>query len=108
MYSNHLISSKSIKYLEILYREMWWPILFSLFCFFLYEHSLNKIHKDYRQLYHKLIELNKEKELALNLQQDLLQQINSQSDQMWVELTLMKGLGLVPEGYQKFLIESPK
>ncbi len=37
----------------------------------------------------------------LELQQCLEQQINSQSDLAWLELTLMKGLGLVPENDQK-------
>ncbi|MCE2983850.1 MAG: hypothetical protein LW832_09830 [Parachlamydia sp.] len=45
--------------------------------------------------------LQKEKRTALKRQEDLQLQINSQSDPAWIELTLMKGLGLVPEGEQK-------
>lgn len=85
---------------------MWWPILFILFCYFLYEHAIKNSQKDHQHLHSRLSELYFEKEQALLVQQDLLQQINSQSDQAWVELTLMKGLGLVPEGYQKFFFES--
>lgn len=45
--------------------------------------------------------MQNEKQKALQKQQDLKWQINSQSDLAWIELTLMKGLGLVPEGKKK-------
>ena len=41
------------------------------------------------------------KEFLLEEKEDLKLQINSQKDPAWIELTLMKGLGLVPEGQLK-------
>jgi hypothetical protein len=55
----------------------------------------------YRGLQERLNELENEKRLALDLRENLLYQINSQSDHDWIELTLMKGLGLVPEDQTK-------
>lgn len=43
---------------------------------------------------------NSEKKV-LKERADLEMQITSQSDRAWIELLLMKKLGLVPEGYQK-------
>lgn len=49
----------------------------------------------------RLSNLHTEKSIALEEKEDLLLQIGSQSDPAWIQMTLMKGLGLVPEGQQK-------
>ena len=49
----------------------------------------------------QLYALQSEKKFLLEEKQDLKLQINSQNDPAWIELTLMKGLGLVPEGQLK-------
>lgn len=64
--------------------------------------------KEETALRKKLSDIQIEKEAALNQQQDLRLQIISQQDPAWIELTLMKGLGLVPEGQQKILFSNPK
>ena len=46
-------------------------------------------------------DLLKKKKLALEKQKGLLRQINSQNDPAWIELMLMKEMGLVPEGQTK-------
>lgn len=81
--------------------KSWWVILFMLLCYMFYEQGMRKRDFDYTRLYSQLEELKEQKKRALAVQDDLLLQINSQSDPDWVELTLMKGLGLVPEGYIK-------
>jgi hypothetical protein len=58
-----------------------------------------KIEYDKLKLYES--ELEKKKADALNIQKDLQLRVDSQSDPTYIELTLMKGLGLVPEGYKK-------
>lgn len=67
----------------------------------MYEQGLKERDLIYQQLTQKLTDLKQEKQTALHLQQNLQLQVNSQSDLAWIELTLMKGLGLVPEGQQK-------
>ena len=67
----------------------------------LYEEGLKKRDVLYQQLTDQQRILKREKGEALQRRENLQRQINSQSDLNWVELTLMKGLGLVPEGQQK-------
>lgn len=89
------------KFIEITLFQTWWVILFILFCYGAYEHTLEKYLREYHLLHSRLEELQFEKKEALRVQENLLLQINSHSDPQWIELTLMKGLGVVPEGYKK-------
>ncbi|WP_068468006.1 hypothetical protein [Candidatus Protochlamydia phocaeensis] len=84
-----------------LFVRSWWVMAFFLMCFILYEQALKNRDRHYKQLSEQLISLQMEKQKALQKQKNLQLQINSQSDLAWIELTLMKGLGLVPEGEQK-------
>lgn len=43
------------------------------------------------------------KQKALSERNDLTQQIESQNDPLWIEQTLMRGLGLVPDGQKKII-----
>lgn len=79
----------------------WWVIAFMLTSIIFYEHGLKEREYVYKQLKEQSLALQQQKQEALKQQQNLQLQINSQSDLAWIELTLMKGLGLVPEGEQK-------
>jgi hypothetical protein len=46
-------------------------------------------------------ELQKERLLALNERDDLMLRLQSESDPAWIEMMLMKELGVVPEGWVK-------
>jgi len=96
-----LLKLKSVHSFEKLFLHSWWVILFVLLCYMFYEQGQKKRSEDYISLSNQLKELNHEKEKAVALQKKLLLQINSQSDPAWIELSLMKGLGLVPEGKEK-------
>jgi hypothetical protein len=89
--------------IEKLFIRSWWVILFMLSCYLSYEHGLQKKDSDFAKLQLQYSELQKKKKMLLAQQEDLDRQINSQSDPAWVELVLMKGLGLVPEGQTKVL-----
>lgn len=82
-----------------------WPVLFMLACYLAYEHGMRTWSKEYAMLKSHYMELEEEKQKLLSIQEDLALQINSQSDPAWVELTLIKGLGLVPEGQTKVYFE---
>ncbi len=84
-----------------IFLRSWWVVAFLLLCAILYEQGLKERNHHYQQLNDQRIALQIEKQKAMKKQQDLKWQINSQSDLAWIELTLMKGLGLVPEGEQK-------
>lgn len=87
----------------------WWIVAFLLACAILYEQSLQQRETLYQQLNEQKRALQEEKEIALEEQQQLLRQINSQKDPAWIELTLMKEMGLFPEGQKKvyFYPDSP-
>jgi hypothetical protein len=89
------------KWITYFFIRSWWLIAFMLFCFFLYEQGLKKREIRYQQLNDQLHSLLIEKTHALKKQKNLQVQVNSQSDPHWIELTLMKGLGLSPEDQQK-------
>ena len=74
-----------------------------LVCYTVYEQAVYRWEKEYFVLKKQMESLKEKKTLALTQQEDLLLQINSQSDPEWVELTLMRGLGLVPEGQKKIV-----
>lgn len=61
--------------------------------------------RTHTKLMSRYLALKAEQRLLEAVQEDLLLQINSQSDPAWVELILMKGLGLVPEGQTKAVFE---
>ncbi len=79
----------------------WWVILFISLCSIVYTHASHKKNEVIAALDQQLDALKKEKEILQNEKEDLLLQVNSQSDPAWIQLTLMKGLGLVPEGQMK-------
>lgn len=85
----------------------WWVIAFTLLCYLAYEHGLRKRDRDFSRLKEHYSELQLEKLSAEAHKEHLLLQVNSQGDPDWVELTLMKGLGLVPEGQIKVLFAIP-
>lgn len=89
-------------FLEYLSMKCWWVILFCLITFFFYEQGRKKIDLEYVKLHNYLNKLQVMKEEKLKEQDDLMLKINSQSDPDYVELLLMRELGVVPEGQTKF------
>lgn len=88
-------------YVEKVIFSWWWVVLFILLCYMSYEQGIRSRNMDFAKLSIQLTELQEQQKVALAFQEDLRLQINSQSDPDWIELTLMKGLGLVPEGQVK-------
>lgn len=86
---------------EVIFVRSWWVIAFVFLCLIFYEQGLRNRKFLSDQLTQELADCRLQKSQALKEQQDLESQINSQSDLAWLELMLIKGLGVVPEGYQK-------
>ena len=82
-------------------RQLWWVVLIISICSLVYTHAAHKKNAVIASLDEHLGYLNTERARLLQEKEDLLLQINSQSDPAWIQLTLMKGLGLVPEGQSK-------
>lgn len=80
----------------------WWPpIFFALAALAWYECGEEQYSQLHRQFDSKLHALEQQKEAYLAIQAALLQQVNSQSDPEWVEMVLIRELGLLPEGNDK-------
>lgn len=67
----------------------------------LYFHAMKQKEITYCEMMAKLHELEKEKASALMAQDELLLQIQSQSDPAWVEMVLKRNLGMIREGQVK-------
>jgi hypothetical protein len=80
----------------------WGIVFFFIFlCLGSYAHAAKKKNLVYASLNDRYLNLLEKRQFALEEQEELQKQINSQSDPLWIQLMLMKGLGLVPEGQTK-------
>jgi len=84
----------------LFFKSAWvWGILFMGFLAF--HHAGNKKLQEIALLEKKQAQLEQEKQACLEVQEDLRLCIASRSDPAWIELMLMKNLGVVPEGQIK-------
>lgn len=86
---------------EELIIKSWWVIACGLICLGAYEYGKKQSDQQIAMLQGQLQEMQTQQQKALDLQAHLLRQINSQSDPNWIELVLMRSLGVVPEGQVK-------
>src|SRR5690349_17610673 len=91
---------------EELILKSWWLILFLFLSTFAYEQA--SIHKqnEKTRLLTELESIKKSILVAQAEQDELLLQIESRDDSRWIEMVLMKRLGLVPEGAIKIHFSS--
>ena len=75
----------------------WWVIVCCLLAYAAYERSKFRFHQEYSLLSNKLNSLQEQKELLLDKQELLQREIASQDDPAWIELTLIRALGMVAE-----------
>lgn len=88
---------------ERLFWEYWWVCFVILLGLIVLEQGLSSLQIEQEQLRHKWRLLEQETKKNKTLRGILKLQIDSQSDPAWVELTLKRGLGLVPEGQSKII-----
>lgn len=79
----------------------WWVVLFCLTASAIHLHFLKGQKTQVKQLCYRLEEMEKAKGAAFVLRNDLRERISSQSDPAWIEMVLMRDLGVVPEGFLK-------
>lgn len=79
----------------------WWVALFVLVSAAVYAGGVQKKQGLIDALDGQICLLQQQKEALLEEQEDLAREIYSQTDPAYVELTLMKTLGLVPKGSSK-------
>ncbi len=69
--------------------------------FFAYDRAIAHRNREEGKLRRKFEYLMQEEKKDLAHQAELKRQIASQNDEAWIEMTLMRCLGLVPEGQTK-------
>lgn len=78
-----------------------WVLLFIAACGIIYFNALGRKNQVLAVLDQQLKALEVQQAMLLGEKEDLMLQIQSQSDPAWIQLILMKELGLVPEGQTK-------
>lgn len=86
-------------------KASWWVGAFVLFTYMLALKTSHSKEEQIARLTEQLSSLTQEKSFALQSQYSLLTQIESQKDPLWIEMVLMKKLGVVPEGQIKVLFK---
>ncbi|MBS0621958.1 MAG: hypothetical protein JSR80_03255 [Verrucomicrobia bacterium] len=86
---------------RIFFVNSWWVWAFALICYTAYDFaSLRQAHQ-LAKLEATIVEKQKELQEA-RVEGELLQrQLQSQSDPAWIEMVLMRELGMVPNGQTK-------
>lgn len=88
-----------------LLRENWWVVLFVVIAGAMYWHGMCEKEAVYADLQKRMGSVREGILVASAEREELLRQLHSQSDPEWIELVLMKRLGLVPEGQTKVYFE---
>ena len=82
-------------------RDWWWVFCFCIAATSIYLSNSQTKKEKLTELRVRLDTLDREKLLALQERETLQLQIDSQSDPSWIEMILMRDLGVVPEGWLK-------
>lgn len=101
----HHLNPPLLKHAYSLFHQTWWVILFALLCFYGYEKGFERIKSEYALLHEKYENLHNDRDKALSYQEELRLHLNSQNNPEWIELTLMKELGLIPQGQTKVIFK---
>jgi hypothetical protein len=82
-------------------QQGWWVALFCSFVGLGYLHALKSRNAALDEMAFRFSEMEKERFLALQEKDDLQMRIASQNDPAWIEMVLMREIGVVPEGWIK-------
>jgi hypothetical protein len=87
-------------------RRFWWVGVFCALALVTYSHVMKSRTAALAELQFRASEMQKEYLYAVVENDDLSMQIASQTDPAWVELVLLREMGVVPEGYLKVHFKS--
>ena len=87
--------------IQLRWREWWWVLVFCLTACCIYTYFMKQKSLEQQVLAQQLDVMEQEKILALQEKEFLHLQIASQKDPSWIEMILMRDLGVVPEGWLK-------
>ena len=79
----------------------WLVVVFCLAAVFIYVRSMKEKKMALSEYAFRLEEMQKERLLACAERDELHLRIASQTDPAWIEMVLMRDLGVVPQGWMK-------
>ncbi|MBX7065992.1 MAG: hypothetical protein K1X28_02055 [Parachlamydiales bacterium] len=82
-------------------KRNWWVVGFCVIAVLAHVHFSKEKKLAFHELQNRLEEMEKEKLQALQMKEDLQLRIASQNDPAWIEMVLIRELGVVPEGFLK-------
>ena len=86
----------------------WFVLLFSITCLHLFHtKAVYNQNLTLENLESGLASLRTEKQEMECFQAELSMKVNSQSDPVWIQRTLMRCLGVVPKGQRKVFFDEP-
>ena len=88
------------------FRRFWWVGVFCGLALVTYSHVMKSRVSTLAELQYRATQMEQEYLLAMIEKEDMSMQIASQSDPAWVELVLLREMGVVPEGYLKVHFKS--
>lgn len=91
-------ASKKSSVLGVLIFRCWWVFVFFVAVSVFYVQSVKSTSQEIFEHKNKLALLEKQKSDAYRENEDLTMMVNSLSDPAWIEIILMRDLGVVPEG----------
>lgn len=83
--------------------QSWWVLALLAIVYLFYLQSIKQKKIVIAKLDAKIETIDMEMRASVDRQKDLKLQIQSQSDPAWIEMTLMKELGVTGQGQQKVL-----
>lgn len=83
------------------WRQWWWVFSFCFIAISVYLHFAHEKKAQIEELSSRFGRMQRELGLARAERDSLLLQIESQNDPSWIEMILMRDLGVVPEGWLK-------
>lgn len=81
--------------------RIWWVVAFTIVCTATYFQVVKCRENTLLDLSFRLQEKEKERFIILQEKEDLMLRLQSQNDPAWIEMILMKELGVAPEGWIK-------
>jgi hypothetical protein len=91
---------QAFEFKKLLIRS-WWTVAFCVLCSAFYFQSAHNHSSTLADLSSRYRDMEKEKRIAAQERDELNVRLQSESDPAWIEMILMKELGVVPEGWTK-------
>ena len=83
------------------FQKTWWVTGFCTLAFVVFGHAMKSRSRAVEELAFRCSEMEKMSLVAALEKEELSLQIASQSDPAWIELVLLREVGVVPEGFLK-------